>query len=345
MKILHWFLALVPAAIVAHVLHAPPAVTFLLAGGALIPLAGLLGEATEELASHLGERWGGFLNATFGNLGELLIAFVALKAGEIELVQLSIVGSVIGNLLIVLGASLVVGGIRHGELRFDAASVGPMITTLFLALTAMLVPTIAHHEQVGNMIEGRGVSVGVALLTLYALLLLYRFRKPKDAAVLSVAEIHETVGFRWSKRTALAVLAVSALAVGGVSEILVHHVDAAGHALGWSPFFIGLFIVPFVGNVAEHFVAIQAAARNRMDFSLEISVGSAAQIALFVFPVLLFASPFVGQPFTPVFPSIAIEATGAAVMAAWLVMLDGRSNWFEGAALLILCGLFGVFTF
>lgn len=344
MKLLYWFLVLVPAAIVAHMLHAPPAVTFCLAAGALIPLSGLLGEATEALAAHLGERWGGFLNATFGNLAELIIAFVALKAGKIELVKLSLIGSIIGNIFIVLGASVVVGGIRHGTLRFSPSIVAPMITLLFLALTTMLVPSVAHLFQSGQAVEHRTLGVGIALLAFYGLFLLHRAREPGDH-VPPVEDIHDATGHTWSKRTAVIVLAVSAIAIGGLSEILVHGIDEAAKTFGWTELFVGLFVVPLVGNVAEHFVAVQVAAKNRIALSVEIAIGSATQIALFVAPVLLLVAPLVGQELTLVFPLIGLEAVGIAVMAAWLVMLDGQTNWLEGAALCIIAVLFGYYCY
>lgn len=345
MKLLYWFLALTPVTIACHLLHASSVVTFLAAAAALVPLAGLLGDATEELAAHVGERWGGFLNATFGNLGELIIALVMLSAGQVELVKLSLVGSVMGNLVLVLGMSLVVGGIRYRTLEFNGALVGPAITTLFLALTIMLVPTIAHLVDTANALEHRTNGIAIILITAYVSLIVFRFQQPKHEATLSVADSHEVTGHAWSRRTALVVLALSALAIGGVSEILVHHLDAGAKALGWSDLFIGLFIVPLVGNVAEHFVAIQAAAKNRMDFSLEISVGSAAQIALFVAPVLMFAAPIFRCELTLVFSPIAIEIISAAIMGAWLVLLDGKSNWFEGVLLLLFGSAFAIYCF
>ena len=340
-----WLLALTPAAAACHLLHAPSVVVFLIAALALIPLAGLLGEATEELAAHVGERWGGFLNATFGNLGELIIALVMLSAGQVELVKLSLIGSVMGNLFLVLGCSLVVGGIRHKQLFFRAENVGPMVLTLFLALTTMLVPTIAHTVDAQNTLEHRTTGIAFILMAAYVLLMIFRFQQPNREATLSVEESHEVTGHTWSKRTALLVLAASAIAIGGVSEILVHHLDAGAHALGWSSLFVGLFVIPFVGNIAEHFVAITAAAKNRMDFSLEISVGSATQIALFVVPVLMFTAPLFGTELTLVFSPFAISAISAAIMGAWLAMHDGKSDWHEGAFLL-LCGFaFAIYAF
>lgn len=338
-------LLLAPATAIAQYAHLPATVVFVLAALALIPLAGLLGEATEELAAHLGEQWGGFLNATFGNLAELIIAITALRAGAIELVKLSLVGSIIGNLFLVLGASMVVGGIRHGRLTFSAGAVGQMVTLLVLSLATMLIPTVAHH--IGGLdaaLEHKTIGTAVALLALYALLLAFRFRNQEDH-VPPVHVAHDVTGHRWGTRTALAVLCVSALAIGAVSEMLIHHVEAAGHTFGWSAAFLGLFIVPLVGNVAEHFVAIIAAAKNRMDLSIEIAVGSAAQIALFAVPVLVLLAPLFGQELTLVFSPLALGAICTAVIAAWLVLQDGTSNWFEGSALLVLAGLFGYYTF
>lgn len=342
----YWFLGLAPAAVVAHLAHAPAVLVFILAASALIPLAGVLGEATEALAAHLGERWGGLLNATFGNLAELIIAGIALSTGAIELVKLSIIGSIIGNLFIVLGASMVVGGIRHGTVRFSQDLVSPMITLLFLALTAMLVPTIAHHVG-GNSgaLEHKTIGAALFLLVMYVLLLVFRATHPEEDHVPSHEHIVETFGHDWSTRRAIIILAGAAGTIGIVSEVLIHHLESASRTFGWSAAFVGLFVVPLVGNVAEHSVAIQAAAKNRCNLTVEIAVGSAAQIALFAAPVLVLIAPLMGQELTLVFDPLALEAVGAAVMAAWLVLLDGKSNWFEGAALLLVAGLFGYYTY
>lgn len=344
MKLLHWFLVLVPAAIVAHVLHAPPAVTFCLAAGALIPLSGLLGEATEALASHFGESIGGLLNASLGNLAEIIIVVVAVKAGQVELVKASIVGSVIGNLLFILGLSVFVGGLRSGGLRngtfsFDAELIAPSVTALVFAVVAMLAPTIAHHAELGSAIEHRTGGVAIILVTIYLLLIVFRFTTLKARAV-SVVAMHETVGKSWSKTQASVVLAVTAIVIGGLSEILVHHVEHATAALKLSPLFVGLFIVPLVGNVAEHFVAVQAAWQKRFDLAIGIALDSATQVALLVTPVAILAAAITGVTFTLVLPPIAIEALAMAVGLVWFVVWDGKSNWWEGAALLLLDALF-----
>lgn len=339
MKLLYWFLALVPAAIAAHVFHAPAAVTFCLAAGALIPLSGLLGEATEELASHFGESVGGLLNATLGNLAEIIIVVVAVKAGEVELVKASIVGSVIGNLLFILGLSVFVGGLRAGVFRFDPELVIPSVTALVFAIVALLAPTIAHHAELGSAIEHRTGAAAIILAAIYVLLIIFRFTTLKANAV-SVAAMHETVGKSWGKARASVMLAVTAIVIGGLSEILVHHVAHATTALHLSPLFVGLFVVPLVGNVAEHFVAVQAAWQKRFDLAIGIALDSATQVALFVTPVAILTAAIAGVSFTLVLPPIALEALVMAVGLVWFVVWDGKSNWWEGAALLLLDALF-----
>lgn len=344
MKLWYWFLALVPAAVIAHVLDAPSAVTFCLAAGALIPLSGLLGEATKELASHFGDSVGGLMNATLGNLAEIIIVVVAVRAGEVELVKASIVGSVIGNLLFILGLSVFVGGLRSGGLRggtfsFNSELVIPSVTALVFAIVALLAPTIAHHSELGSAIEHRTGAVAIILATIYALLIVFRFTTLKQHAV-SVTAIHEAVGRGWSKMTASVVLTVVALTIGGLSEVLVHHVEHATTALKLSPLFVGLFVIPLVGNVAEHFVAVQAAWQRRFDLAIGIALDSATQVALLVTPVAILAAAIAGVPFTLVLPPIALEALVMAVGLVWFVVWDGKSNWWEGAALLLLDALF-----
>lgn len=335
-----WFLVLVPLALAAHFLHAPPAVVFVLAGVSLIPLSGLLGTATEVLASHLGESWGGLLNATFGNAVELIIVLVALQSGQLELVQASIVGSVLGNLLLILGCSLLVACWRKPTVLFSRDLVLPSLLNLFVAVTVMGFPTIAHFVMMGDGQKEQAfnerVSLGVSgvLIILYIITLIDRFRTSKDEATAAPHEIHEMVEVTWSKRRAIIVLAAVTLAVVGMSEVLVHHVEPFCAKIGFTKTFVGFVIIPLVGNVAEHFVAIQVAAKNRMDLSLAVSIGSATQIGLFVTPVAVFTALAFGQELTLYFPPLALLSIAPAVFFAWIILQDGKANRIEGVHLL-----------
>lgn len=344
-KILYWFLVLVPVAIVAHLVGAPPVVVFSLSALALIPLSGILGEATEELAARIGESWGGLLNATFGNLAELIIAIVAIRAGAIELVKASIVGSVIGNLLFVLGMSLAAGGFRYETLKFRRELVGPGVTSLFVAMTAMAIPTIAHFTPGDATLEHGSMPVATILFVLYVLGIVKHFRTPDDEATLPTKEVQKILGERWSTARAIITLATAAATIAVMSDILVHHLEGFCNHLGWTPTFVGLIIIPIVGNVAEHFVAVQVALKNRMDLSLSIAVNSATQVALLVAPIAVFTAAAMGHEFTLVFQPLAVEAIGAAVVATFLVTHDEKSDWYEGVMLLALYAIFGVMCY
>lgn len=345
MKYLRWFLVFVPVTVAAHLLHVPSAVVFAAAALALLPLSGIVGEATEQLAAHVGEAWGGLLNATFGNLAELIIVFVAIRAGAVELVKASLVGSVVGNLMLVLGASLFVGGIRRQTLTFRRDLVAPSVTNLLIATSAMALPTLARfsdsHANMGRVsLGGAGV-----LILLYALLLVKQFRTVGDQATLAVHEVHEALGARWSKRRALVVLVATAITLGGMSEILVHHLEGFCDGVGLTPTFVGLIVVPLVGNIAEHFVAIQVAAKNRMDLSLAVSIGSATQIALLVAPLAVFAGMVLGNPVTLDFPPLAVTFMYLSVFFAWIVTSDSNGDWYEGVQLICLYFLVGVICY
>ncbi len=342
---LRWFLLFIPVTIGAHAFDAPSVVTFALAALALIPLSGLIGEATEALAARIGESWGGFLNATFGNAAEVIIAVVALRAGAIELVKNSLIGSAIGNLLLVLGLSVIVGGVRYRTLKFRREFVGTSMTMLFIAMFAMAIPTIAHYIPGDGVLEHASGMTAIILLALYVLSVIRHFRTPDDEATLTEADAPETLGVHWGVPRSLATLAGAAGAVCLVSEILVHHLEGFCGALGWTPTFVGLIIVPIVGNVAEHWVAVQVARKNRMDLSLAVSVGSATQIALFVTPVCVFAAMLLGQEFTLVFPMLSLVTVAGSVFFADKITQDGRSNWLEGAALLAVYAIFAVLCF
>ena len=333
MKLVNWLLVLVPVAIASEYLHGPVFLTFGAAALGVIPLAAIMGEATENLAVHTGPRLGGFLNGTLGNAAELIITFFAIKAGLLELVKASITGSILGNLLLVMGLSILVGGLRHGHQKFDRVRAGLDATMLILAIIALGVPSLFSHaiELVSHdSVEYLSLGVAVAMMLIYGLGLLYSFTSVTQEE--HVAPHGESA---WPMRKSLLVLVVATAFIVWLSEMLVGAVEPVLEHLGWTEFFLGIVVIPLVGNVAEHLTAVTVAAKNRMNMSLEISVGSSLQVALFVAPVLVFVSLLMGNPLTLVFNQFELIALAAAALIAALVALDGQSNWMEGAQLLV----------
>jgi Ca2+:H+ antiporter len=333
MNLLYALLIFVPVGLISNYVGGPPLLTFAAAALGVVPLAGLIGEATEELASRTGPRVGGLLNATLGNAAELIITIFALRAGLLDLVKASITGSILGNLLLVMGLSLLVGGLRNGQQKFDRVHAGIDSTMLILALIALAVPSIFSHAIEPNhaAVEYLSEGVAVAMLVIYALELVYSFVSPAPVH----PPIHAHAEPRWSLQRALTVLLVATGFIVWSSEVLVGVVEHVVANLGWTEFFLGIVIIPIVGNVAEHLVAVQVAAKDRMQLSLEISVGSSLQIALFVAPILVYLSLLMGHPMDLVFNEFELIALTAAALIAALVALDGESNWMEGAQLLV----------
>ncbi|MDW8060311.1 MAG: calcium/proton exchanger [Thermomicrobium sp.] len=322
-------LALVPVALVLELAHAPPLAVLLASAAALVPLAALLGRATEEVAAHTGPLVGALLNSTLGNAAELIIALAALRAGLHELVKASISGSIIGNLLLILGASLLVGGLRHGMQTFDAQLAGVSATMMTLAVVLLLVPglfTLGPTPVHGDAVEWMSLGLGVVLAVIYGLYLVYTLRLG--------GPVLESAHAAWSLRRGIAALVVATLGVVAMSEVLVASVEPVVEATGISEFFLGVVLVPLVGNVAEHFVAVQVAGRNQMDLSLGIAYGSSLQVALVVTPVLIFASLLTSRPMSLVFNVYELLALFGAALVSTLIALDGRSHWLEGAMLL-----------
>ncbi len=356
-------LVFVPLAFVAEFALHNPILIFATSAIALVPLAGLLGEATEELAIHTGPRIGGLLNATLGNAAELIITIVALQHGKYELIKASLTGSIIGNLLLILGFSLLLGGLRHGVQRFDPKLTGMSASMMFLAVIGLMIPTL--FELVKEAGTGRVqpmhtevfdkqliiISLGVAgvLILMYVLSLVYQFRTPGATlgshTGFEEAEEIMTHKASWSIKTSVAVLAVSTLAIVFMSEFLVGVVEPVAQSLGIRELFLGVILIPIVGNVAEHLVGVQAAMKNQMELSLNISLGSSMQIALFVAPLLVFLSLFIGPAATGAgffgrpqltlfFSLFEVITLGLSVIIAAFISLDGESNWLEGAMLL-----------
>ncbi len=335
---LYWLVVLAPAAVVLAGRGAPP--TWVLTASALgmIPLAGLIGESTEALASYTGPRIGGLLNATLGNAAELIITIVAIRAGLLELVKASITGSILGNLLLVLGMSMLAGGLRHGVQSFDRTRAFNDTILLVLAVVALTVPSLFGQATGGLGDVGVEIlSLGVAglMILLYGMGIFQSLRMPAGPLTRPSAEaaVHHPI---WTLRAALALLVVATVGVAWLSEILVAQVEPVVRDLGVSEFFLGVILIPIVGNVAEHLVAVTVALKNHMSLSVEIAVGSSLQIALFVVPVLVFVSLLLGNPLTLVFNEFELIALIGGVLIAALVASDGEANWLEGAELLAL---------
>jgi Ca2+:H+ antiporter len=330
---LDWLLILIPAAAVFdYGLHNELG-TFLVSAGAIVPLAGLIGRATEQLAAHSGPRLGGLLNATFGNVAELIISIFLILDDELDVVRASLTGSIIGNLLLVLGLSLFLGGIKHSEQRFSAAAAGVHSTSLTLAVTGLLMPALfVLTTGSKEFAERETVSVVVALvlMALYAAALF--FTMVTHEHLFHVPTEQEQA--QWPVRRAVVVLVVATALTAWMSEILVGALEPALKDLGLSKFFVGLIVVPVIGNAAEHSSAVVFALRDRLDVTLEIAIGSSVQIALFVAPLLVFISAAVGHPMSFLFNPFEIAAVALSALLVSLISRDGESNWLEGAQLL-----------
>jgi len=337
---LNWLLIFVPVAIGLK-FFAPEQYTFVFLASALaiIPVAGWLGTATEHLAHRTGEGIGGLLNATFGNAAELIIAGMALHRGLYPVVKASLTGSIIGNVLLVLGAAVVAGGVKHKSQKFNAVAARSQSTMLTLAAVSLIGPAAFHYlAGPGGRVKEDGLSleISVVLLVTYALGLLFSLKTHKQYFAGTPGETAgHTPEEPWSVRKALLVLAGATALIAWMSEILVGSVEPAAEAFGMSRVFVGVIVVAIVGNAAEHSTAVMMAMRNRMELSLGIAIGSSVQIALFVAPVLVFASYFIGpRHMDLVFSPAEVMAIVLAVGITWQISADGESNWLEGVQLL-----------
>ncbi len=334
MKVLRYFLIFVPISIVGEFMHFSETWMFGLSALAIIPLAGLMGEATEEIAHYSGPRVGGFLNATFGNATELIIAFFALKEGLFEVVKASIAGSVIGNILLVLGVSMLAGGLKYKNQRFNPKALNVSASMLLFGVIGLVIPAVFTYtinpDLLTTRYEGLSVVVAIILITIYVLSLVFSFYTHKD---LYFVEPDEDSKPKWSLRTAIFVLVGATVFIGVESEFFVGAVEPMSETLGLSEFFIGIILVPIIGNAAEHSTAVIMAIKNRMDVAVEIAIGSSLQIILFVTPVLIFLS-LLFSPMSIVFNAFELVALIFAVLIANKVADDGESNWLEGVQLI-----------
>ena len=337
----------IPAAVALELAHASAALIFIVAAIGIIPTAALMGLATEELAARSGPGIGGLLNVTFGNAPELIIALFALNEGLQEVVKASLVGSILGNILLVLGAAMVVGGLRRDRQHFDRTAAQVQSAMLFLAVAALIMPAIfelvegkglpgvaAERVEYGSTIETLSALTAVVLIATYVIGLFFSLRTHRDLFNPHYeGEEEDTMG--WSVRRSVILLAVAGAAVGLMSEVLVGSISEASESIGISEFFVGVIVVAIVGNAAEHWVAVLVAFKNKMDLAVNIAVGSSAQIALFVAPILVLVSFVLGpSPMPLVFNGFELGAIVLAVLIANYVTSEGESTWFEGVQLL-----------
>ncbi len=343
-----FFLALlifIPVSIAGHFLEWEATIVFLTAGLGIVPLAAYMGIATEEIAVVVGPNLGGLLNATFGNATELILAFVALKGGLIEVVKATITGSIISNLLLVMGFSMLLGGLRYKEQDFQPTAARLNASSMNLAVIAILLPTAVEYTSTGigePTLQRLSVAVAGVLILVYGLTLLFSMKTHSYLYDVGLAEYeeeeeketeaeseHEVNLWFW-----IGILLLVTLAVAVESELLVDSLEEATSQLGLTPLFTGVILLPIIGNAAEHATAVTVALKNKMDLSVSVAVGSSLQIALFVAPVLVIAGWVIGQPMDLNFNPFELVAVAVAVLIANSISSDGKSNWLEGGLLL-----------
>ena len=343
-------LVFIPVAVILHYTHASEIWTFIASGLAIVPLAGWMGKATEALAEKLGAGVGGLLNATFGNAAEMIIAFQGLRAGLTEVVKASLTGSILGNILLVLGVSILAGGLKHKNQKFNRTAATMSATMMALSAIGLLVPAVFHFVTRGQPGADRlqaedniSLEISIVLFITYVLSLIFALKTHKDLYLGTSHEHAESAAMK--PKTAVMVLVGATVLVAYMSELLVHAVEPASKAVGMTEIFVGVIAVAIIGNAAEHSTAIIVAMKNQMDLAYHIAVGSSMQIALFVAPVLVFLSYAIGQPMNLVFSSFEVITVGLAVAVVSLVALDGESNWMEGVLLLAVYVIFAIAFF
>ncbi len=360
---LDWLLIFVPISIALRFIPplANPTALFICSCLAVIPLAGWMGKATEHLAEHLGQGIGGLLNATFGNAAELIIALFALSRGLEGVVKASITGSIIGNMLLVLGVSIIAGGTKHKTQTFERTAASASSTALTLAAIALLIPTVFHLVATNVPVANGGwtpakeqtlsLAIAIVLLITYIFTLYFSLVTHKDlfvgeamqGAAQEVGREEEESGDHWTRGKSILVLLIATAFVALISEFLVGAVEAARGALGFTEVFVGVIVVAIIGNAAEHSSAVMMAMRNKMDLTLGIALGSSLQIALFVAPVLIFASYFLSpHPMNLEFTIPEVVAVFGSILIVQQICSDGESNWLEGLQLLSVYAILGI---
>lgn len=339
--ILLGLLLFIPLSVAAEFLHWSPLAIFVTAGLGIVPLAAWMGTATEEIAVVAGPTLGGLLNATFGNATELIIAIIALRAGLVDVVKASLTGSIIGNLLLVLGLAMLLGGVRFKEQSFQPDAARMNASAMNLAVIAILLPTAAQYTSKGmaaGAIQNLSVAVAIVLILVYALSLFFSMRTHSYLYDVGTAEFEEQEEEESHEKPNLVlwigVLLVATILVAVESELLVGSLEEATSSLGLSELFTGVILLPIIGNAAEHATAVTVAMKNKMDLSLSVAMGSSLQIALFVAPLLVLIGWIIGQPMDLNFQPFDLVAVAVAVLITNSISSDGKSNWLEGTLLL-----------
>jgi Ca2+:H+ antiporter len=354
MRLVYWLGALIPVALALRLADAGPSLVFAASAVGVVPTAALMGEATEQLAARAGPGVGGLVNVTFGNAPELIIAIFALADGLQEIVKASIVGSVVGNALLVLGASMLTGGWRRTRQMFDRTAAQAQSGMLLVTVVALALPAVLQLSRHGSLPSVGGVrrqfgpdlnhvslAVALVLIATYLAGLVFSLRTHRD--LFNPARHEDEATSAWSLRRSVCVLAVAGAIVALMSDLLVGSIEHASRDLGLSQFFVGAFVVAVVGNAAEHYVAVLAATKDKMDLAVNIAVGSSAQIGLFVAPILVLMSFLFGpSPMALVFNGYELAALLSAALIVPILVSDGESTWFEGFQLIALYTVLGI---
>jgi len=333
---LDFLLIFVPMTIALELLRADPLLVFVSSGLAIIPLAGLLGRATEHLTTHVGVGIGALLNASLGNAAELIIALVAMREGLHDVVKASLTGSIIGNILLVLGVAMFAGGLKYERQKFNQTASGMGASLLLLAAVGLIIPALFHFTAAdrGIAIERElSLTISFVLFAIYVASLLFTLKTHRH---LFAGEAHNASDLGeqpWTRGVSITVLTVVTCLVALMSEMLVGALEPAAHQLGLTQVFVGVILVALVGNAAEHSTAVMVAVKNKMDLAYGIAVGSSLQIALLVAPLLVFASYLFGTPLDLIFTPFEVAAVTISVLSVGLVAMDGESNWMEGVML------------
>ncbi|AMA72448.1 cation transporter [Aneurinibacillus sp. XH2] len=325
----------------AHYFTQSSGLQFVTTSAAIIMLASLLGRATENVAHYAGERIGGFLNATFGNAAELIIAIFLIKEGLFDMVKASITGSIIGNLLLVLGLSVIAGGLKFKEQRFNPILAGHNASLMLLSVIALFIPAVFLKQLKPERIDTLSLIIAGLLIIAYILWLIFSMITHKEELADQAVEEEIEEGQRWGKGFSIIMLVVATVFVAITSEWLVHSIEEVAHALGWSEIFVGAFVIAIVGNAAEHSAAIFLALKNKIGASVEIAVGSSLQIALFVAPTLVFVSLIFGKQMDLIFTAYELAAIGVSAFIASSISRDGNTNWYEGVLLIVVYVILG----
>ncbi|MHB8531796.1 MAG: calcium/proton exchanger [Solirubrobacteraceae bacterium] len=354
MRPILWLYAFAPVALLLDLLDASQPLVFAASALAIVPAAATMGEATEQLAARSGAGVSGLVNVTFGNAPELIIAVFALADGLQEVVKASLVGSVVGNALLVMGASMLAGGWRRERQRFNPTAARAMAGMLLVTVLALSLPSVLQlvrgvalpapsdvRRTVPADVEGVSIAVSAVLIVTYAAGLLFSLRTHRESFNPPVAE--EDLAGVWAVRRSIATLAAAGALVAGMSDLLVGSIEQASHQIGITQFFAGAFVVAIVGNAAEHYVAVVAAAKDKIDLSVNIALGSSAQIGMFLTPLLVLLSFALGPAAMGlVFNGYELAALLAAGLATSAVISNGESTWYEGVQLLALYAVVGV---